>query len=85
MGAKVCEPALAGQVSHGICDKCAADMRAQFDRSRGRSDAASGQGAGRAPARVTGTTRPDLANRPGEHAASVGPAASETFNTSPNL
>lgn len=31
-------PVLPGQISHGICPKCADDMRSQFARSGGLSD-----------------------------------------------
>ena len=81
MGAKVCAPAQAGLVSHGICPACAVDMRADFDRSRGLScavssatagrdrrnliDAASGQGACPAPLPVAWAGSPA---EPSEHA-----------------
>lgn len=87
LGAKVCAPSEAGKTSHGICPSCAVDMRADFDRSRGLPDVASGQGACPAPLPVDWAGSPP---EPSEHACGAlgvpaGPAASVTFNGDHNL
>ena len=81
LGAKVCAPSEAGKTSHGICPKCAADMRAQFDRACGRSDVASCTDR---PVCIR-ENRVDARPISGASTPAVDPAASVTFNGDKNL
>lgn len=81
LGANVCAPSEAGKSSHGICKACAIDMRADFDRSRGHSDASSCT----ARPRCTGANGIDARPISGASTPAVDPAASVTFNGDKNL